>query len=124
MDGGQVIKLTEGGGLDRGFGNQGVVTWRCNKVNSASVDADGRVLVAGTSFTGGGSGDNNAFVARLDPDGRFDSGFGLDGQAVLHRSDTYYLDGVEALAQGVGVIAFGQNWTHDEKHLDLVRLFG
>ncbi|MFJ4651285.1 hypothetical protein ACIP5Y_08415 [Nocardia sp. NPDC088792] len=77
-----VLRYTTDGKLDSAFGNGGKVTTdfggKDDTAMSAVLQEDGKIVVAGTSH-GTGTGDNIA-VARYNPDGQPDSGFGSGGQ--------------------------------------------
>jgi uncharacterized delta-60 repeat protein/uncharacterized repeat protein (TIGR01451 family) len=79
-----LIALRIAGGLDPGFGGDGVVTLGVGdgdtQVTSIARQADGALLVGGTTAAGGGGG---GFVARFTAGGTLDTGFGGDGIARL-----------------------------------------
>ncbi|MFI1917365.1 delta-60 repeat domain-containing protein [Nocardia sp. NPDC020380] len=77
-----VVRYTPDGQLDSAFGTGGKVTTDFGGKDDSAVatvlQEDGKIVVAGTSH-GTSTGDNIA-VARYNPDGKLDSGFGSGGQ--------------------------------------------
>jgi uncharacterized delta-60 repeat protein len=85
-----VFRLRADGGLDRGFGQNGVAVagGEGTNANALTVDGRGRILVAGTSEAG-------PLLARFTAGGRLDRRFA--GNGVLDRADRgtrRWLDGV------------------------------
>ncbi|KQP53645.1 cadherin-like domain-containing protein, partial [Methylobacterium sp. Leaf108] len=81
-----VVRYNADGGLDTGFGVGGKVltpvgTGTSSDVgNSVTVQADGKIVVAGYGI---GSGGNNDFaVVRYNADGGLDTGFGVGGKVL------------------------------------------
>jgi uncharacterized delta-60 repeat protein len=74
--------FTPAGKLDLSFGQDGLVATQVGAsgaaVQSLALQADGRILVAGTAFSNGPTDDDFALV-RYTPDGRLDLGFGSGG---------------------------------------------
>lgn len=84
-----IARLDAHGNLDASFGNGGRLTFHFHddapNYDSASritIDAAGRILVAGQSRKGSGYDDDFA-IARLMPDGAFDPTFGDGGRAMV-----------------------------------------
>lgn len=80
-----VVRYTTSGGLDSGFGTNGVVTTDFGGydiANGVAIQSDGKIVVAG----GGDSGDfSPAFtIARYTTSGGLDSGFGTGGKALFY----------------------------------------
>lgn len=74
-----LIRLNSNGSLDAGFGSGGGV-FRNNKFAGEDmiVQSDGRIIVAGGSYTPYASGE--IFLERFNTDGTLDAGFGTGGQ--------------------------------------------
>jgi uncharacterized delta-60 repeat protein len=79
-----VARYLPDGPLDPGFGSAGVVTTdfagELDRATSVAIQADGKVVVAGSASVGGRS---DFAVARYLPDGALDAGFGVDGKLTL-----------------------------------------
>lgn len=75
-----VLRYEEGGGLDLGFGTNGIVRIvindRTESVKDMAVQPDGRILLVGDSF---GLGERESLVLRLGSDGELDPAFGTGG---------------------------------------------
>ncbi|MBX9580433.1 MAG: FG-GAP-like repeat-containing protein [Gemmataceae bacterium] len=104
-----VARLNSNGTLDTTFGTGGKVSFPFNAAGNAiwdmALQPDGRiVLVGGTTssalFTAG-----NLSVARLLPDGSFDTSFGGDGRVSVPATDDFYNPNVLLQADGRIVIA-------------------
>ncbi|MDQ4123260.1 MAG: FG-GAP-like repeat-containing protein [Acidobacteriota bacterium] len=85
-----VVRYNQNGTLDAGFGNNGIVTTRfggSSSGESINVQSNGKIVVAGNSFTGSGS---DFGVLRLNPNGSLDASFGAGGKVITpigSRSD-------------------------------------
>jgi uncharacterized delta-60 repeat protein len=81
-----VARLAPGGGLDAAFGDAGIRAFDfgglLDDAQAVALDAQGRVLLAGTTLQGATGFD--VAVARLTPAGALDAGFGAGGRRVLH----------------------------------------
>jgi uncharacterized delta-60 repeat protein len=83
-----VTRLNSDGSLDRGFGTGGMVLisynsggWQDDKAFAVALQRDGKIVVAGSSLN---VNNNHDFaVARLNPDGSYDAGFGVDGRTTI-----------------------------------------
>src|SRR5262249_2428325 len=82
---------------------------------AVALQSDGRILAAGTSNNGGSI---SGFLARLLPDGTFDSDFYADGEVVVRSPDLPVLGDV-ALQTAGRIVAGGTNSTAG--HFTLVR---
>ena len=88
------------GDLDPGFGGDGIVTLdvlgQRNRFDAVAIQpADSKIVVAGSV----GFGATRDFaVARFNPDGSLDTGFGSGGIAILDVSGTNEIDGARAMA--------------------------
>lgn len=81
-----VVRYNTNGTLDAGFGTGGIVTTRVGTIASAGeavlLQANGKILVAGSSFSGAGAGSNDFSVLRLNANGSLDASFGVGGKVI------------------------------------------
>lgn len=81
-----VLRYTANGSLDSTFGANGVFTTRVGTIASIGealcIQSNGKIVVAGSSLSGSGTGGNNFSVLRLNSNGTFDTTFGSNGQTV------------------------------------------
>jgi len=90
------------GTLDRSFSTDGKIiseTYRGNYCNSTAMQADGKIIVAGS----GGYDDIGGFLlARYNSDGTIDNSFGNEGRSVVGVSETAgeYIESIVILADG------------------------
>ncbi len=80
-----VARVDRDGRLDRSFGRQGVIRLRAGDAGFAGasalrVEADGRILLAGSATD---CGTSSALVARLLPEGQIDRSFGRRGALLV-----------------------------------------
>ena len=97
-----VARLNPDGSLDASFGNGGKASAQAGAgagARAVTIDAQGRIVVAGSAATAGGAGD--FAVVRFLPDGSLDNTFAGDGSATVD------LGGNDAAAD-VGVDAEGR----------------
>jgi uncharacterized delta-60 repeat protein len=90
-----LVRYNADGSLDTSFGIDGKVTTDIgfsDQANSVTVQADGKILVAG--FTGGGSGD--FALVRYNADGSLDTSFDLDGIVTTDIGDEAYSVAVQS----------------------------
>lgn len=88
-----IVRYNYDGSIDGSFGTNGIV--RKNTTNDENLDdlviaPDGRILVGGTGFTYPPDFSYfkmNTLIARLNPDGSFDNGFGNNGMVILERGN-------------------------------------
>jgi uncharacterized delta-60 repeat protein len=85
---GYVLRLTTAGVLDATFGASGVtdVVWTPGNLNSARhlvVMGDDRIVTGGGSYDPATGAMGGAALARLNPDGSFDSTFGSGGKTLF-----------------------------------------
>ncbi len=81
-----LVRYGRSGRLDRSFGGDGRVTTRFGSQsfgNGVAVQANGRIVVAGTSF----SASRRAVLARYLPDGGLDPLFSGDGKTATHPDE-------------------------------------
>ena len=82
-----VVRYLPDGGLDPDFHDGGTLSFNISDgnatVQSLSIAADGRIIIAGTFDSALGRADTNGFVVRLNTDGSTDSTFGDNGRFIL-----------------------------------------
>jgi uncharacterized delta-60 repeat protein len=78
------LALAAGGDLDTSFGNSGRVLTDFNKstdiANAVAVQADGKYVVVGTSYTNNDYSGEDFAIARYNADGTLDTTFGVQGK--------------------------------------------
>ena len=78
------------GDLDQTFGNNGILevspSASFNQARNFMVMPDGKIMVAGAARVGD---NNDMFLARLNPDGSYDTSFG-DGGVIIYRPANFY----------------------------------
>ncbi|MCB9106248.1 MAG: hypothetical protein H6633_18685 [Anaerolineales bacterium] len=95
-----IARYTPTGGLDPTFNSTGVVTTPVNAPfnpgnNALALQADGKIVVAGTSDVDFINDTSNIFIARYKENGSLDSGFNHTGIVTTHVS--YGFDGASAV---------------------------
>lgn len=82
-----VARYMPDGGLDPDFNDGGTLSFNISDgnatVQSLSIAADGRIVIAGAFDSALGRADTNGFVVRLNPDGSTDNTFGENGRFIL-----------------------------------------
>ncbi len=91
------------GSLDRSFGDGGEVTTRLACANAAVVQADGRVILAGTLGAGGAG--RRLAIARYTRAGSLDASFGHGGWAIPALGGRYAASAAAAQPDGKLVLA-------------------
>jgi len=115
------------GSPDASFGTDGLVTHQVNNMNSATsvaaLQADGKIVVAGYMFpievpdTHPIPG-SQSYVARYNPDGSPDTGFGTDGVVAFERSFESSTNTVLLQTNGKIVVTGGPDFTVIRLHSD------
>lgn len=81
-----IIRLDVDGSVDQSFANKGLAVFALTQGSeialAATLQADGKLLIAGTSSVNDSSG--NLLVVRVNPDGTLDTDFGVGGLAVIN----------------------------------------
>ena len=81
----EVARYTPRGRLDRRFGREGMVATDFGTYEHAAavkIQPDGRIVVAGYTYTEGSSPQSAVAVARYRPNGSLDSSFGAGGKVL------------------------------------------
>ena len=102
----ELARYNTDGGLDTGFGSGGTVStdFGGNDAGMAvTVQADGKIVVAGDSFDGNNR--SNFVLARYDSDGNLDTAFGTDGKVNTDFGLSDYVSAVVVQADGKIVVA-------------------
>jgi len=95
-----LVRYNADGTLDAGFGTGGKVTTdiggSTDRINAIAIQADGKIVVAGSSYSGTTTGTDFA-LARYNADGTLDAGFGNGGKVVTPMKNFTGTDVVYAL---------------------------
>ena len=88
-----VVRYTDDGKPDDGFGGDGIVTTdfagQADQANSVAVQPDGKIVVAGLATTGGTTlADGDFALARYNTDGTLDASFDGDGLVLTDLGTT------------------------------------
>ncbi|MCC2974589.1 hypothetical protein [Massilia sp. IC2-476] len=82
-----VVRMNANGSLDTGFNGNGKLTIALSQyvdsVSSAELQADGKLVLGGTTRSGTSSATNDFAVVRVNTNGTLDSGFGNGGKVVV-----------------------------------------
>jgi uncharacterized delta-60 repeat protein len=123
-----VFELTPAGHIDRRFGRHGVALVSCGgettcEGESAAVDGQGRILLAGKIDTGFTVVAEHPGLARLLPNGRPDRGFGRRGRVRLPEEVPAMGRTVVAVQRHRGIVlAFGPEDLYPGGKTSLLRL--
>jgi uncharacterized delta-60 repeat protein len=104
--------LKRNGKLQRGFGDDGRVLTSfggADELLDIAVDADGRIVAAGTTYPGGGLSADIA-LARYDGDGALDPAFGTAGRVTANVETVDSARGVAIQRDGRIVVAGAANF--------------
>lgn len=104
-----VTRINLDGSADRSFGDEGTVEIAAK---DAAVTRDGKILVSTSSRVAGGTGDSDARVMRLLPDGQPDPSFGVGGSADVDFGGRYANGQAVALAGGGKILLAGSRQTY------------
>jgi uncharacterized delta-60 repeat protein len=106
-----VLRIDTHGALDTSFGLGGYVATRLGGYDTvaqdATIDAAGRILVAGSRQPSAGDCSDSAFVARFSPWGALDPGFGSGGVAYLPFPTSATVGWFGAIAGGLAALPDG-----------------
>jgi uncharacterized delta-60 repeat protein len=111
-----VKRLNSNGTVDVSFANNGFFTMQFPNgkpggFNAIAFQPDGKIILAGGGDTGITNGD--FLLARLKPDGSFDSSFGGGGYVITRLAGEEYVTSV-ALQPDGKVIAYGESYYNEE----------
>nr|WP_244306778.1 M10 family metallopeptidase C-terminal domain-containing protein [Azotobacter salinestris] len=117
-----VIRLNADGSLDTGFGSGGKavldIAGSDDQGYSLSVQPDGRILLAGSSFNPA-NGTYDFSALRLNADGSLDTGFGSDGKVVFDIAGSYD-EGQSLAVQPDGrILISGSSYNLDTRRYDI-----
>jgi uncharacterized delta-60 repeat protein len=96
---GAVLRLNSDGSWDTTFSGDGVAARRCAFVDAVTIQEDGRLVISGAVFAGGGSGEYLPVVTRLLPDGAPDPTFGEAGSVGLTPEPFFWSIGSDIVLQ-------------------------
>lgn len=122
-----LVRYTREGGLDPSFGVGGIVTTNFegesyDEPNSIVLQPDGRIILGGSSNTGGGVGRifgaDNLALARYLPNGLLDPTFGQTGKVVVDAGSLFESIRAMALDPAGRIVAAGR--TSGERRGDLL----
>jgi len=118
-----LVRYNSDGSLDSGFGSGGVEVINPSLyggfITGLALQSDGQILISG-NYQADGSPDHELGIARLNPDGSFDSSFG--GGAIVTHMVAGYTEplGLEVQADGKAVV-FGRAEQDYTKYMMFVR---
>jgi uncharacterized delta-60 repeat protein len=101
-----ILRFNENGSLDSGFGTNGKTTSSIGNrdfANAMTLQPDGKILIAGYSFTEGFESDY--CLARYDSDGMPDAGFGINGIVTLDVDESDEANAVKIQPDGKIIFA-------------------
>ncbi|MEV7812623.1 delta-60 repeat domain-containing protein [Streptomyces flaveolus] len=109
-----VVRYNPDGTLDSGFGNGGIVTTDFGQGEEAAhglaLQPDGKIVVVGTTQRPGSEGCCWFTVARYQPDGDLDTGFGDGGRTITDFGSDGSADAYAVTVQPDGrIVAVGQS---------------
>lgn len=110
---GGVVPLMPDGALDSTFSNDGVAFRTCTLVRRVALADEGRILVGGSIFAGGGSGEFYPTLSRLDPTGHRDVSFGVEGTEIFPPEEGYWSGTRGLLLQNDGKIVIVAGGVYD-----------
>ncbi|MFN0140830.1 MAG: delta-60 repeat domain-containing protein [Pyrinomonadaceae bacterium] len=117
-----VVRYDENGSLDNSFGSGGVVTTPIlsddDRITSVAVQADGKVVAAGSS--GNGNGHEFALV-RYNPDGSLDTSFDGDGKVTTQALSSSSVANAVAIQTDGKIVAVGGSFASSSYDFALVR---
>jgi len=114
-------RLNPNGSVDTQFGAGGIITTSFPDIASATailIQPDGKIVLGGfdeTSLRGINGGQSEFALARYNPDGSPDAGFGAGGKALTHIPGTTAIESL-ALAPGGKILAGGLGTYQDPAH--------
>ncbi|TBW40515.1 hypothetical protein E0E54_00185 [Azotobacter chroococcum] len=120
-----LVRLNADGTLDTGFGSLGKARFDIaqdyDEGRSLSVQPDGRILLAGHSYTSD-SGTYDFSVIRLNADGSLDTGFGDNGKVTVDIAGRYDQVNVLAVQPDGRILIAGYAGNGTDYDLSVIRL--
>jgi len=117
----RIIRYNNDGSLDQGFGNEGYKDLDFNSktfMAGLALQPDEKIVATGTTTE---QGKLVCTTIRLNPDGSFDAGFGLNGIVTTHNMDSLeYACDVKVLSEGKLLVS-GRLANQPDNHLFVVR---
>jgi uncharacterized delta-60 repeat protein len=119
-----LARLNKDGSLDQTFGDRGKTTSQIGAgpdVNALAIQPDGKLIVAGAALDSQKQTLSRAFLARYDPGGRIDIGFGQKG--IVFSSDRGFSNsfyGIDLQMDGK-IIAAGASYDSRQSNILLSR---
>jgi uncharacterized delta-60 repeat protein len=113
---GAVVRLSPEGNWDTSFSEDGTALRRCIIANALVIQGDGKVVVAGSFFAGGGSGEYLPILRRLRADGALDATFGDDGSLIASLDESYWMHAVDVSLQQDGKILLLADSLYEESY--------
>lgn len=101
---GAVVRLTPEGDWDTSFSENGIALRACIIASGLVIQGDGRIVVAGSLFAGGGSDEYYPILSRLDADGALDVAFGDGGSLIATPEESHWMHAVDVTLQQDGKI--------------------
>jgi uncharacterized delta-60 repeat protein len=106
-----LVHLKRDGSIDRKFGKHGKVFTDFNGGNDSlaaiALQADGKIVAAGSAETGPATGIQRFALARYKPDGTLDHRFSHDGRVTTSMANTTYPEADDVVIQADGRIVVG-----------------
>src|SRR5262249_37964790 len=99
-----LFRYLSDGRLDPAFGGGGKVRGPAGEADAVAIQADGKIIAAGTDNRGG------ITLVRYTPDGRLDHGFGAAGRVVTEVGPDGHANAVAIQRDGKMVVAGGTAW--------------
>jgi uncharacterized delta-60 repeat protein len=99
-----VARLTPDGSWDTSFSGDGKTPRECIYQQALAIQGDGRIVIVGSVFAGGGSGEFLPVVGRLNIDGSLDTTFGDGGFVTAVIVDGYWMYAMDVILQPDGKI--------------------
>src|SRR6266511_3302132 len=120
-----LVRYNPNGSLDPGFGTGGKVTTAIGSshdfASALALQADGKSVAAGRSY----NGTNDDFaLARYNPDGSLDPGFGTGGKVTTAIGSGYEDAYAVALQADGKIVAAGYSWNGTNNDFALARYLG
>ncbi len=123
-----LARYNSDGSLDRSFDGDGKVTTRFgtdfDQAQSVAVQADGKILAAGFSRSGGYNSANTRYdfaIARFNANGSLDGSFGVGGKLTTALGSSQYAGFSMSLQADGKILMAGDSLSGDQDRFSLVR---